>query len=63
MNASGLALRQAWMASTETGFVIAREGRAPVVYEGEIRELKILRDGYLVEVFVNGGETVYTALL
>ena len=48
---------------TERGFVISREGRAPVVYEGEIRELKVLRDGYLVEVFVNGGEAVYTVLL
>ena len=48
---------------TECGFVIAREGREPVVYEGELRDFKILRDGYIVEVFVNGGEEVYTALL
>ncbi len=48
---------------TEQGFVIERKGRSPVVYEGEVRELKILRDGYVVEVFVNGGEEVYTALL
>ena len=48
---------------TENGFVIEREGREPVVYEGEVRDLKILRDGYLVEVFLNGGEAVYTALL
>ena len=33
------------------------------LYEGEIRDLKILRDGYVVEVFVNGGKEVYTALL
>ncbi len=48
---------------TPSGFVIERQGREPVVYEGEIRELKILRDGYIAEVFVNGGEEVYTALL
>jgi len=48
---------------TEKGFIIARQGRDPVVYEGEIRDLKILRDGYIIEVFVNGGEEVYTALL
>lgn len=48
---------------TDTGFVIERQGRTPVVYDGEIRELKILRDGYIIEVFVNGGEEVFTALL
>ena len=48
---------------TEDGFIIERTGRDPVVYRGEVREIKILRDGYLVEVFVNGGEEVYTALL
>ena len=48
---------------TEKGFAIRRQSRAPVVYEGEIRELAILRDGYVVEVYVNGGEEVITALL
>lgn len=48
---------------TEKGFTIERGGREPVVYEGEIQDLKILRDGYVVEVFVNGGTEVYTALL
>ena len=48
---------------TEDGFIIKREGRSPVVYKGEIRDLKIMRDEYIVEVFVNGGEEVYTALL
>ena len=48
---------------TEKGFVIERSGREPVVYEGEINDLKILRDGYVVEVYVNGGKEVYTALL
>lgn len=48
---------------TEKGFVIERSGREPVVYEGAITDLKILRDGYVVEVYVNGGKEVYTALL
>lgn len=48
---------------TETGFIIRRTGREPVVYEGAIRDLKILRDGFVLEVFVNGGEEIYTALL
>ncbi len=48
---------------TADGFVIERQGRDPVVYRGEIRDLKILRDGYVVEVYVNGGEEIYTALL
>lgn len=48
---------------TEDGFVIEREGRSPVVYKGDLCDLKILRDEYVVEVYVNGGEEVYTALL
>ena len=48
---------------TETGFRIRREARPDVVFEGEIRDLKVLRDGYIVEVFVNGGEQVFTAVL
>ncbi len=48
---------------TEDGFVIQRQGRDPVVYTGDIRDLKILRDEYIIEVYVNGGEEIYTALL
>lgn len=48
---------------TTSGFVIPRTGREPVVYEGPVEDLKILRDEYIVEVFVNGGREVYTALL
>ena len=48
---------------TENGFIIEREGRAPVVYEGRLDDVKILRDGYFVEVYINGGEEVYTVLL
>ncbi len=48
---------------TEKGFYIERQGREPVVYEGEINDIKILRDGYLVEVFVNGGLENFTSIL
>lgn len=48
---------------TPNGFVIDRQGREPVVYEGRISDLQILRDGYVLEVFVNGGEEVYSVLL
>ena len=48
---------------TPNGFTVERSGRAPLVYEGEIRDLKILRDGFVAEIFLNGGEEVYTALL
>ena len=48
---------------TESGFIIERSGREPVEYYGEVNDLKILSDGYVVEVFVNGGQEVYTALL
>ncbi len=48
---------------TETGFVIERKGRKPVVYNGALNKLDILRDECIIEVFVNGGETVYSALL
>ena len=48
---------------TEEGFVINRQNREPVVYKGKIRELKMIRDGYILEVFINGGEEIYTVLL
>lgn len=48
---------------TPDGFVIERDGREPVVHKGEINELKMIRDEYYLEVFVNGGEEVYSALL
>lgn len=48
---------------TETGFIVKREGRDPLVYEGEVRELGIIRDGYMAEIFVNGGEEIFTVLL
>lgn len=48
---------------TETGFVIERTGREPVVYTGTVNDLKILRDAFILEVFVNGGEEIYSVLL
>ena len=48
---------------TANGFRVERTNRDPLVYEGEIRDLKILRDEYVAEIFVNGGEEVYTVLL
>lgn len=48
---------------TQDGFRILREGRDDVVYRGELKQLLCIRDGDVLEVFVNGGEEVYTALL
>lgn len=48
---------------TGDGFEIRREGRDKLVYKGLVRSLKILRDGPFVEVFLNGGEQVFSALL
>ncbi len=48
---------------TEDGFRIRRQGREDVVYTGRVRSLACIRDAYLLEVFVNGGAEVYTALL
>ena len=48
---------------TDTGFTVLREGREPLVYTGEVRDLQIFRDGYVLEVFLNDGEDVFTVLL
>lgn len=48
---------------TEKGFIVEREKRDPVVYEGEIKDLKVIRDGYIIEIFINGGKEVYSVLL
>ncbi len=48
---------------TPNGFTVARSGREPLVYSGEIRDFKILRDSYLAEIYINGGEEVYSVLL
>ncbi len=48
---------------TPEGFSIKRAGRDDVIYRGEIKSLHCLRDKYTLEVYLNGGEEVYTALL
>jgi beta-fructofuranosidase len=48
---------------TDDGFIIQRTNREPVKHTGEVKDLKILRDGFILEVFVNYGETIYTVLL
>ena len=51
---------------TENGFVVEREGREPLVYEEKtekIEKLEMIRDEYILEIFVNGGEEIYTVLL
>jgi len=48
---------------TPNGFRVDRTNRDPLVYVGKLTDLKILRDEYVAEIFVNGGEAVYTVLL
>lgn len=48
---------------TVEGFRIQRAGRADVVYTGPVKTLSCVRDADILEVFVNGGEAVYTAFL
>lgn len=48
---------------TDDGFVIERTNRDKVEYRGEITDLKIIRDEYILEVFVNGGQKIYSVLL
>lgn len=48
---------------TTDGFEIDRTGREKVVHKGRVDDIRIIRDEYVLEVFVNGGETVYTVLL
>ena len=48
---------------TADGFIIPRTRRDPAIYHGNIRDLKLLRDEYVLEVFVNGGEETFSVLL
>lgn len=48
---------------TDNGFFIERTNREMVVHEGKVDKLEVIRDEYILEVFVNGGETIYTVLL
>lgn len=48
---------------TDYGFVVNRERGDAITYKGELKDLKILRDEYILEIFVNSGEEVYSILL
>ncbi len=48
---------------TEDGFIIRRQDRENVVFRGEIREMAVLRDNYVLEIFINHGEKVLSVIL
>ncbi len=48
---------------TDDGFIVRRQRREPLIFQGDIQDLKVLRDGYMLEIFVNKGEEVFTVLL
>ncbi|MBR3738756.1 MAG: glycoside hydrolase family 32 protein [Eubacterium sp.] len=48
---------------TQDGFCIKRTERTDIVYKGEIKQLSCIKDGDFLEVFINGGEDVYTVLI
>ncbi len=48
---------------TDDGFIVERTGREPLVYHGRIEELEMIRDEFILEIFVNGGEEIYSVLL
>lgn len=47
----------------DEGFIIERTNRENVIHRGVVTDIKIIRDGYVLEVFVNGGEAIYSVLL
>lgn len=48
---------------TDDGFIIERTNRENVIHRGDVTDIKIIRDEYILEVFVNNGESIYTVLL
>lgn len=48
---------------TDSGFVVKRQEHGDVIHVGEINEIGILRDKFVLEIYVNHGETVYSILL
>ena len=48
---------------TDDGFVVKREDREDLVYKGKIRDIAVMRDNYVLEIYVNGREEIYTAIL
>ena len=48
---------------TADGFVVHRTDREDVTFTGEIREMAVLRDNYVLEIFINHGEQVVSVIL
>ncbi len=48
---------------TENSFTVERTARPSLVHKGDVKKFEILKDEYILEIFVNGGETVYSLLL
>lgn len=48
---------------TDDGFIVEREKRDNVIHKGKINDIKIIRDGYILEIFINGGEDVYSLII
>ena len=48
---------------SESGFIINRNDLQPVVCDCKINDIKVIRDEYILEIFVNKGEFVYTIVL
>ena len=43
--------------------MIPRVRRDDVVFNGQIHDLAVLQDEYMIEVFINGGEQIVCAVL
>ena len=48
---------------TDDGFIVERTNREPLIYKGKIDDIKILRDEFILEIFVNKGKEVFSVLL
>lgn len=48
---------------TNEGFVIYRTAKPDVVCKTSVKDMKIIRDEYIIEIYVNGGEEVYSVVL
>lgn len=48
---------------TENGFIMKRTEKENVICNKKIRNIKILRDEYMLEIFINDGEFVYAAVI
>ena len=48
---------------TKDGFVVERKEFPSVYHKGEIKQLEVIRDEYILEIFVNKGEYVYSIVL